>query len=100
MTMRTEKALALVALAIAIGFLAGVLANAGSALAKSKESPRAALEWTRCELGKGMDDITSSNMTNNYRPVLYRVIDKETGHRWWVVDRGSYAPMVLDCGGE
>lgn len=52
-----------------------------------REYPRAALDWTRCEPPDGM-----------IYGRLYRVMDKETGHRWWVIDQGSYGVVVLDCG--
>lgn len=50
------------------------------------ELPRAALEWTRVEPVGDMTDISHE---------CYRVMDKETGQRWWVIDRGSWGAIVL-----
>lgn len=71
-------------------FIAAIDGNGSDkANVEPDELPRAALEWTRVEPVGDMTDISHE---------CYRVMDKETGQRWWVIDRGSWGAIVLEVG--
>lgn len=78
--------LALIAFATTKAFLATWGTGDGREKSEPDELPRAALEWTRVEPVGDMTDISHE---------CYRVMDKETGQRWWVIDRGSWGTIVL-----